>query len=716
MTEGEVTQKLAAVLAADVEDYSRLMGDDEPATIATLDECREIFGRHIETNSGRVVDTAGDSVMAVFDTSTGAVRAAVDAQIELRRHNESLAEGRRMLFRVGINLGDIHVKDDGTIYGDGVNVAARLGEKSICKAGDVMISEATFLPIRGNPNLAFVDAGEHQVKNIVDSVHVFKVANVPDAPPTGFLFDYEKDVINAYVEGGGQFSDKLVKQGCPKKWPDVPRFQAGFRNPVPYTKTGKHRSLNAKINVDARTPDLDIQSARSAGEGDALDMTFPEAGPRELLWISEKPNPLHIGILVSGGIAPGINAVIQGIVARHRLYESGYKSEIGHDYEVKIFSFDEGFKSLIRPGGRIREISREETRDHSTTGGSIIPTARADELLSSNSSVDTRDHLLLTAATTLYQKKIKILYIIGGEGSMRAAVDISRSYKENFRDELSIVGIPKTMDNDILWVWQSFGFVSAVERAREAILQLHTEISANPRLCIIQLFGSDSGFVVSHAALGSGVCDLALIPELKFTMDEAFACIKSKLTRRAMTKSPFGLVVMAETAIPRDATAYLDGEENKYIGLSESEIHAIREYIKLGFRIRGQTPDELRSGGLKLVSRVLEKKIRELGSSQNTYWKDFRVFVNEPRHLVRSMAPSATDVAYGQRLGTLAVDNALAGYHDFMVSQWLTEYVLVPLPLVILGRKRLPLNGIFWRSVEATTGQSEFLVEDPSLS
>ena len=87
------------------------------------------------------------------------------------------------------------------------------------------------------------------------------------------------------------------------------------------------------------------------------------------------------------------------------------------------------------------------------------------------------------------------------------------------------------------------------------------------------------------------------------------------------------------------------------------------------------------------------------------YWESFRVVTNEPRHLIRSIEPSAIDVAYGARLGTMAVDAAMAGFTDCMVSQWLTEYVVVPLELVVLGRKRLPREGIFWRTVVAQTGQ-----------
>ncbi len=95
------------------------------------------------------------------------------------------------------------------------------------------------------------------------------------------------------------------------------------------------------------------------------------------------------------------------------------------------------------------------------------------------------------------------------------------------------------------------------------------------------------------------------------------------------------------------------------------------------------------------------------------YWKDFRVITNEPRHLIRSIPPSVTDVIFGERLGALAVDNAMAGYTDFMVSQWLTEFVLVPLKLVVLGRKRVPIDGIFWKSVLSKTGQASSMKSGP---
>jgi 6-phosphofructokinase len=472
---------------------------------------------------------------------------------------------------------------------------------------------------------------------------------------------------------------------------------------------------------------------------------------------------------------------------------------------------------------------------------------------------------------------------------------------------ISVVSIPKTMDNDILWVWQSFGFLSAVEKAKEFIVQLNTEAKSNPRLCIVQLFGSDSGFVVSHAALASGACMAALIPEVNFTMKK----LSSDITKRLWDKyyhrdqeyggqSPFGLVLLGETAIPQDVEDYIDNFKSyPDLGLEEGEKEAIRKFMNssllcrtdvkdwealinelnnstddspcrrlldllpcevkgilertsaleddnfkflvlisfnnilkmedfyipelfnnLSFtaefnevnsilndvkeitetdslviegdmikslvqklenvpisceakeilnllknrskregedwenvsrqenlpffqrlrkrltekfnrlllevifsdqiisrssslqrerRVQGQTPDELRKGGVKIVSGVLKKDIQGLNDDTG-YFRKYRVFVNEPRHLIRAIAPSVSDVIFGQRLGTLAVDNAMAGYTDFMVSQWLTEYVMVPLKLVVLGRKRVPPNGIFWKSVLAGTGQEPEMV------
>jgi hypothetical protein len=170
---------------------------------------------------------------------------------------------------------------------------------------------------------------------------------------------------------------------------------------------------------------------------------------------------------------------------------------------------------------------------------------------------------------------------------------------------------------------------------------------------------------------------------------------------------------MSETAVPTDYDEYLNVPRWE---LSGNEQEAVRSFVRGGRRLHGTTPDELRTGSLKIVAGGLEKLIQNDMGVGDSRWRSYRVFTNEPRHLIRAIPPSVSDVIFGQRLGVLAVDNAMAGYTDFMISQWLTEYVLVPLELVVLGRKHLPTDGIFWKSVIANTGQPENLESSKPLT
>ncbi len=194
-----VRQKLAAILAADVAGYSRLMADDERATIATLDAYRAVFQEQIESHGGRVVDMAGDSVLALFDSATGAVEAAVAVQAALAEKNADLPDARRMQFRIGVNSGDIQEKSDGTIYGDGVNVAARL--ESLATPGGVMISESAHMHVRTRLEVGFEDAGAHTVKNIAEPVRAYWV--VQAGAPAPRQSSRTRNIIAATVPASG---------------------------------------------------------------------------------------------------------------------------------------------------------------------------------------------------------------------------------------------------------------------------------------------------------------------------------------------------------------------------------------------------------------------------------------------------------------------------------------------------------------------------------
>jgi class 3 adenylate cyclase len=168
-------RKLIAIFAADIEGYSRLMSIDEEGTLATLSAHRAITDRLINEHGGRICGTAGDSILAEFASVFAAVDCAVRIQNDLAQANEALDEDKRMRFRIGINVGDVMVKD-GDIFGDGVNIAARL--EGLAEAGGICISRGVRDHIRHKVPYGFEDLGEQTVKNIAQPIRVFRL--LPD--------------------------------------------------------------------------------------------------------------------------------------------------------------------------------------------------------------------------------------------------------------------------------------------------------------------------------------------------------------------------------------------------------------------------------------------------------------------------------------------------------------------------------------------------------
>ncbi len=177
MTTKKVKRKLAAIFSADVKGYSRLMGDDEVATIRTLEKYREVMSMHIERQGGRVVDSPGDNLLAEISSVVDAVESAVEVQRHLKTKNAELPENRKMEFRIGINLGDV-IEEGERIYGDGVNIAARI--ESLADAGGICISGTAFDQVKNKLNLGYEFRGKHDVKNIEEQVRVYKVLMEPE--------------------------------------------------------------------------------------------------------------------------------------------------------------------------------------------------------------------------------------------------------------------------------------------------------------------------------------------------------------------------------------------------------------------------------------------------------------------------------------------------------------------------------------------------------
>ncbi len=165
-------RKLLAILVADVVGYSRLMGEDDEATVEALTACRKIFSETVGRHGGRVVNAPGDSILAEFDSVVNAVAGAVEIQRELAERNEPLPADRRMEYRIGVSLGDVIAKDD-AIYGDGVNIAARL--ERLAEPGGICVSRTVFNHVKGKAELAFEDLGDREVKNVAEPVHVYRI-------------------------------------------------------------------------------------------------------------------------------------------------------------------------------------------------------------------------------------------------------------------------------------------------------------------------------------------------------------------------------------------------------------------------------------------------------------------------------------------------------------------------------------------------------------
>ena len=181
MAEPRVNRKLAAILSADVVGYSRLMTDDEAATVATLKQYRVAIGQVIDHHRGRIVNAPGDNILAEFASAVEAVQAAVGIQKAIEGRNAELPNERRMHLRIGLNLGDVIEEDDGTIYGDGVNIAARM--EALADEGGICISSTIHDAVEGKLDFGFDFLGERPVKNIAKPVRVYRVRGEPGEKP-----------------------------------------------------------------------------------------------------------------------------------------------------------------------------------------------------------------------------------------------------------------------------------------------------------------------------------------------------------------------------------------------------------------------------------------------------------------------------------------------------------------------------------------------------
>ncbi len=374
-------------------------------------------------------------------------------------------------------------------------------------------------------------------------------------------------------------------------------------------------------------------------------INFEPAGPRKRLYFD--PTRAKCAIVTCGGLCPGINDVIRAIVmeAHHAYHVPGV---IGIPYGL------EGF--IPKYHHDLIELTPQRVSSIHLFGGTMLGSSRGPQ--SPEDIVD-----------TLERCNVNVLFIIGGDGTMKAALKISEEVQKR-RLKMSIIGIPKTIDNDINFIPQSFGFETAVYKATEAIASAHTEASgAANGIGLVKLMGRESGFIAALAALALKEVNFVLIPEAPFELEGEHGLLPA-LEERLKARG-HAVIVVAEGA-------------GQHLMQNDARTDAS------GNRVLGDIGDMLRS---KIKSYLTERNVRHT------------IKYIDPSYIIRSVPALAGDKVYCGFLGQYAVHAAMAGRTDMVVAKLQDRYVHLPLQLVTRSRRKLNIYSDLWRAVLESTGQ-----------
>ena len=383
----------------------------------------------------------------------------------------------------------------------------------------------------------------------------------------------------------------------------------------------------------------EIEALQAAGK---TPPCFEMAGPREKIYF--EPSKLKCGIVTCGGLCPGLNDVIRAIVLS--LY---------YNYGVdKVSGFRFGYEGLVESYGHHPiPLTREIVEDIHQKGGTILASSRGPQKVSD-------------IVDTLERMKIGILFTIGGDGTLRGAREIAEEIVRRNLD-ISVIGVPKTIDNDISLVEWSFGFETAVSEAREVIYSAHTEAhGAKNGVGLVKLMGRQSGFVAAFATLATSDVNFCLVPEVPFSLNGLLEALKRRLEKRG-----HAVIVAGEGA---------------------------------GQDLMEDTRECDASGNIRLgdIGIFLKDKIK-------AYFKDAGIEVNlkyiDPSYTIRSVPANAYDSALCLILGHNAVHAGIMGRTNMVVGYWKHEFTHVPIPLAVSRRKQIDPDGNMWSNVLTTTGQ-----------
>ncbi|MDD3153337.1 MAG: ATP-dependent 6-phosphofructokinase [Victivallaceae bacterium] len=373
--------------------------------------------------------------------------------------------------------------------------------------------------------------------------------------------------------------------------------------------------------------------------------SFEEAGPRRKIF--HDPRWSRAAILTAGGLCPGLNDVIKFLT----------RTLIGQYHVPMVYGIRYGYRGLIPSfGHEPLLLNMENVDDLHESGGSLLGSSRGRQ--DENEMVD-----------TLVRMNINMLFCIGGDGTLRCAHDVARVISKR-KLGISVIGIPKTIDNDISFIDKSFGFETAVYMTGPFVTAAHNEAKgAYNGIGLVKVMGRDSGFIAAYATLGNSYINFCLIPEKPFTLEGKIDSFLPMLERRIKSKH-HAVIIAAEGA-----------------GQDLFDASAVR---------RDASGNVLHND----IGLFLKEKI-------DAYFKARDIEVNlkyfDPSYTIRSMAAQGTDAVFCSILAQNAVHAAMAGCTDIVLGHWHERFTHVPIALAVSERRKIDTAGQLWSSVSSTT-------------
>jgi 6-phosphofructokinase 1 len=372
--------------------------------------------------------------------------------------------------------------------------------------------------------------------------------------------------------------------------------------------------------------------------------SFEPAGPRDRIFFD--PKRLTCGILTCGGLCPGLNNVVRAIVLR-----------LAHAYRVRrVLGFRYGYAGLAHPEEHEpHELVPDHVEHLHERGGTALGSSRGPQ---------DPDRMI----ETLRRLDVGLLFVIGGDGGLRGASALAAAVARRGLP-IGVVGVPKTIDNDLQWTWRSFGFETAVDAARTVLSAAHEEARAAWNgVGLVKLMGRHSGFIAAHATLASGDVNFCIVPEVPFALDSFLAALEARLAEKH-----HAVVVVAEGA----------GQE---------------------MMADGGTPARDPSGNVKLkdVGTFLRDRIIAHFAAKGI---DGAVRYIDPSYTIRSLPTNSFDAQLCLALGQHAVHAGMAGRTDMLVGVWNQRFTHVPIAVAVAARRQLDPASELWQRVLESTGQ-----------